>query len=204
MPRKISTAEPVDLKEACIQVARDFIAERGIENLSLREVARRIGVSHQAPYRHFPSRDHLLAEVLGRCCRGFAAYLDARERFDDPKADLQSMGRQYLSYAEQHPLEYRLMFNTPWPEAAEHPSVLRDAGHAFDLLMGVLRRIHGTQASKRALVELDALYIWSSMHGIVGIMQCQLTDRLELSPKVPEQAALHVMQMILRAMDGPR
>ena len=42
------------------------------------------------------------------------------------------------------------------------------------------------------------------MHGIVGIMQCKLTDRLELSPQVPEQAALHVMQMILKAMDGNR
>lgn len=204
MPRKTSTAEPLDLKEACIQVARDFIAERGIENLSLREVARRIGVSHQAPYRHYPSRDHLLAEVLRRCCQGFAAYLDARERFDDPQADLQSMGRQYLSYAVQHPLEYRLMFNTPWPEAAEHPSFLQDAGHAFELLLGVLRRIHGTQASKRKRIELDALYIWASMHGIVGIMQCQLTDRLELSPQVPEQAAQHVMEMILASLDSKR
>jgi AcrR family transcriptional regulator len=41
-----------------------IIGERGIEELSLREVARRLGVSHQAPYKHFPSRDHLLAEVV--------------------------------------------------------------------------------------------------------------------------------------------
>jgi AcrR family transcriptional regulator len=204
MPKKSKTAEPGDLKEACIQVARDFIAEHGIENLSLRDVARRLGVSHQAPYRHYPNRDHLLAEVLRRCFQGFAAHLDARDRFDDPKADLQSMGRQYLSYAAQHPLEYRLMFDTPWPQAAEHPSLLQDARHAFDLLLGVLRRIHGTEPAKQALIELDALYIWSSMHGIVGIMQCKLTDRLELSPQVPDQAALHVMQMILKAMDGPR
>jgi len=204
MPKKIDALEPVELKEACVQAAREFIAEHGIENLSLRDVARSLGVSHQAPYRHYPSRDHLLAEVLRRCFQGFAAHLDARDRFDDPKADLQSMGRRYLTYAAQHPLEYRLMFNIPWPQAAEHPSLLEDARHAFDLLLGVLRRIHGTHASKRALIELDALYIWSSMHGIVGIMQCKLTDRLELSAQVTDQAAQHVMQMILKAMGDER
>ena len=58
---------PLPLKEACLRAAREAIAEQGVEQLSLREVARRLGVSHQAPYRHFPSRDHLLAEVMRRC-----------------------------------------------------------------------------------------------------------------------------------------
>lgn len=202
MPKR--SEEPVELKEACVQAAREFIAGHGIENLSLREVARRLGVSHQAPYRHYPSRDHLLAEVLRRCFQGFAASLDARERCDDPVADLEAMGRQYLSYAAQHPLEYHLMFGTPWPQAAEHPSLLKDARHAFDLLRGVLRRMHGTHASKRTLIDLDALFIWSSMHGLTGIMQCQLTDQLELSPQVSDLAAQHVMLAISKVMRSPR
>ncbi len=52
-------AEPVPLKEACVQAAHAFIVEHGVEQLSMREVARRLGVSHQAPYKHYPSRDHL-------------------------------------------------------------------------------------------------------------------------------------------------
>ncbi len=56
--------KPADLKEACIQAAREVIAEQGVESLSMRDVSRKLGVSHQAPYRHFPSRDHLLAEIM--------------------------------------------------------------------------------------------------------------------------------------------
>lgn len=198
MPKKIE--EPVELKEACVQAAREVIAEHGVENLSLRDVARRLGVSHQAPYKHYPSRDHLLAEVVRRCFQGFAEHLDARERFEAPEADLESMGRQYLNYAARHPLEYRLMFGTPWPQAAEHPSLVKDARHAFDLLRGVLRRVHGDAPSKRVLIDLDALFIWSSMHGLAGIMQCNVTEQLGLSPQVSGQAAHHVMLMISAAM----
>jgi AcrR family transcriptional regulator len=111
MPRKkTETTPPLELRDACIVAAQEVIAERGIENLSLRDVARKLGVSHQAPYKHYPSRDHLLAEVMRRCFQRFAAHLDARQRFDDPAQDLESLGVQYLSYAQEHPLEYRLMF----------------------------------------------------------------------------------------------
>ena len=71
----ISKASDPGLKAACLKAAREAIAEHGLEQLSLREVARRLGVSHQAPYKHFPSRDHLLAEVIRQCFEDFAASL---------------------------------------------------------------------------------------------------------------------------------
>ncbi len=190
----------MELRDACIVAAREFIAEHGIENLSLRDVARQLGVSHQAPYKHYPSRDHLLAEVVRRCFEGFAAHLDAREHFDDPLRDLDSLGRQYMDYAQSHPLEYRLMFNTPWPAAAEHPGLLRDAVHAFDILRNVLKRLHGAQASKRERVELDALFIWSTIHGLVGVMSGNCIDKLELAPKVLDKAMAHVMDKMHHAL----
>ena len=69
-------AKAFDLKEACVQAAREVIAEQGVENLSMRDVARKLGISHQAPYRHFESRDHLLAEIMRRCFADFAHHLD--------------------------------------------------------------------------------------------------------------------------------
>jgi AcrR family transcriptional regulator len=197
MPKKISQpAKPIALKDACIIAAQEVIAERGVENLSLRDVARKLGVSHQAPYKHYPSRDHLLAEVMRRCFERFAAHLDAREHYDDPNADLESLGCQYLSYAESHPLEYRLMFSTAWPDAADHPALVRDSVHAFDILRQVMRRMHGGLAAKRDLADLDALYIWSSMHGAVGVMHGNCIAHLDLKAKVRSQAMAHVMEMV--------
>lgn len=195
MPRS-SPPEPdtsLPLRDACVAAAREVIAERGLEHLSLREVARKLGVSHQAPYRHYPSRDHLLAEVMRRCFEHFAAFLDARQRHDDPAQDLASLGVQYLAFARQHPLEYRLMFGTTWPEAALQPDLVRDATHAFDVLRGVLRRMHGDTAAARTQVDLDALYIWSTVHGLAGVLNGPCLDTLPVQPGVLQQAVAHVM-----------
>ena len=192
--KKIAAEPPLELRDACIVAAQEVIAERGIENLSLRDVARKLGVSHQAPYKHYPSRDHLLAEVMRRCFQRFAAHLDARPRFDDPEQDLESLGTQYLGYAHQHPLEYRLMFSTTWPASAAEFDLATDATHAFDVLRGVLRRMHGDSAAMREAVELDALYIWSTVHGLAGVMNGQCIDKLDLKASVLKQAVRHAME----------
>ncbi len=194
MPRPTPAATPaLALRDACIAAAQEVIAERGIENLSLREVARKLGVSHQAPYRHYPSRDHLLAEVMRRCFQRFAAHLDARQHVDDPAQDLESLGLQYLAYAHANPLEYRLMFSTTWPAAADALDLVADASHAFDVLRGVLRRVHGEAPNQRKAVELDALYIWSTMHGLAGVMSGQCIGQLGLQAGVLQQAVRHAM-----------
>ncbi|MEC5216736.1 AcrR family transcriptional regulator [Actimicrobium sp. GrIS 1.19] len=205
MPKKTkAVAVPMALRDACIVAAREVIAERGIENLSLRDVARKLKVSHQAPYRHYPSRDHLLAEVMRRCFNEFAEHLDARIHVDEPRDDLAGLGRQYLSFARERPLEYRLMFSTPWPQSAEHPALVRDAVHAFDILRQVLRRMHGASADQRELVELDALFIWSSMHGLAGVMNGNCIDKLDLGATVLATASAHMMDMVSAALAARR
>lgn len=196
------TDVPLDVREACVRAARDFIAEHGVERLSLRDISRRLGVSHQAPYKHYPSRDHLLAEVMRRCFRDFADRLDEREKHDDPREDLRSLGNRYLSYAASHPVEYRLMFGTPWPDPAEEVGLVRDAVHAFDVLRGVLRRLHGSHASAQTRVDLDAMYIWSNMHGLASILQSTVKDHLDLAPGVAARFEMHTMQMLSLALDS--
>ncbi len=200
MPR--TAKEPIELKEACVLAAHEVIAEHGIEALSLREVARKLGVSHQAPYRHYPTRDHLLAEVMRRCFQQFAAELDQRERSDDPEEDLRALGKAYLAFAASHPLEYRLMFNTSWPGKADHPALAQDAAHAFNILRGVLVRVHGGSRAKKTVVDLDAIFIWSTMHGLASIMQSNAMGHLDLSKVVHDKAVAHVMDMVGHAMRG--
>jgi AcrR family transcriptional regulator len=203
MSKKPSTsAAPLELREACVIAAQEVIAEKGVENLSLRDVARKLGVSHQAPYKHYPSRDHLLAEVMRRCFERFAAHLDARGHFDNPKEDLAALGRQYLSYARDHSLEYRLMFDTQWPESAEHPDLIRDAVHAYDILRKVLRRLHGDSAALTDRVDLDAIYIWSTVHGMAGVLNGNCIDKLNLKRAVLEQAIEHAITMVELGLAG--
>ena len=207
----VKTIHELDLKEACIQAAREVIAEQGVEGLSLRDVARKLGVSHQAPYRHYPSRDHLLAAIMQRCFEDFAAFLDQAAKAHASDA-LLGMGQAYMRYAALHPLEYRLMFGTPWPEPAAHPDLVRHAVHAFGLLRHQLHQhlqqgAGAVQTDAPALLaqaELQALFIWSALHGMASIQQANVMQHLVLSPGVPALAEAFLMGMMQTALThGP-
>ena len=184
-----------DLGEDCVREALAIIGEAGVEGLSLREVARRLGVSHQAPYKHYPSRDHLLAEVVRRAFTTFAEHLDARPRGGDPRDDLAEMGRAYLGYALAHPLQYRLMFGTPLPDPARHPEMMRSARHAFSLLRDGIARLDSEHAGRIAgeKADLDALFVWSTVHGLASLLQTRAMDTLGLPPDVLEAAKFHTL-----------
>jgi AcrR family transcriptional regulator len=195
------TINDLELKEACIQAAREVITERGVEGLSIRDVARRLNISHQAPYRHFPSRDHLLAEIMRRCFEDFANFLDqsAKAQSDD---ELRGMGEAYLTYAARMPLEYRLMFGTPWPEPAPHPELVKHAVHAFDVLRQNLLTKHGNKKEAKKQAELEAMFIWSTLHGLATIEHSNVMQYLVLSKGVQTQSKDFMMLMIQTALES--
>ena len=188
--------EALELKDACIEAAQAVIAEHGIEKLSLRDVARRLNVSHQAPYKHYPSRDHLLAEVIRRCFRRFTVALNSRNRSDDPIEDMRALGISYLSFALQNPLEYRLMFGTPWPQVQVSPELVIDCQHSFNVLREALTPLYAGTGAGADVIDADAMFFWSSMHGLATILQSQVMQHLDLKPDVIQHAAENVIQMI--------
>ena len=195
------TINDLELKEACIQAAREVIAEQGIEGLSMRDVARKLDISHQAPYRHFPSRDHLLAEIMRRCFEDFAEFLDLNANAHSEDA-LRGMGEAYMTYAAQKPLEYRLMFGTPWPEPAAHPELVKHAVHAFDVLRKNLLKKHGDKKNAKKQAELEALFIWSALHGLATIEQSNVMQHLVLSKGVQAHSKDFMMFMIQSALES--
>jgi AcrR family transcriptional regulator len=193
----------LDLKEACVEAAHQVISEQGLEQLSLREIARRLKVSHQAPYKHYPSRDHLLAEVIRRSFLRFAQHLDARPKQEIAHEDLSELGRAYLEFALRHPLEYRLMFGTPWPNVTEHPDLLSAARHSFRLLLEAIQRLRLGTAATAKDIELDALYVWTAMHGVASALNSDVLPKLELQAETLAQAVPHAMARVSAALGVP-
>jgi AcrR family transcriptional regulator len=98
----MSTYHHGDLRAALLATAGEMLEKQGLGSLSLREVARRAGVSHNAPYRHFPDRESLLVALAAE---GFEQFGDALER--RPRRE---MGEAYVEFALEHPQRFRLMF----------------------------------------------------------------------------------------------
>jgi len=106
-----------DLRRSLIDEAISLMQEVEINQLSLREISRRIGVSHNAPYRHFADKEELLTAVAEE---GFLLLRDTLEAkihkgsdnhlSDNPLKELQDIGVAYIQFALEHPSQYRLMF----------------------------------------------------------------------------------------------
>lgn len=205
-PMNAKTKRHTDLREACLREALAIIESKGVEELSLREVARRLGVSHQAPYKHFPSRDHILAEIVARAFATFAERMDARPAKADPGEDLLAMSRIYLDFAKAHPLQYRLMFSTPLPDTQDHPQMMANARHAFALLSGALQRLaeKPEDLPPDAEVLLDSLFIWSALHGLAGISGGNALKELRFPPEVAAKASDHLLKRIALALGKTR
>ncbi len=195
-------AAPRDLREECLREALAIIEDSGVESLSLREVARRLGGSHQAPYKHFASRDHILAEIVGRAFVAFAAFLDARPQTGVPVQDMGAMGRAYLGYATDHPLSYRLMFGGMLPDPSKHPEMMERARHAFSLLQTDIQRVHA--AAGRSVtaeqVNQDALFVWATLHGLATILDGATIHTLGLSKRSLNAAPAQTLERIGQAL----
>jgi len=211
------------LREACLREAAAIVDAEGVEALSLREVSRRLGVSHQAPYKHFRSRDHILAAIVERVFASFARHLEDRPRHDDPFADLGALGRAYLAYARDHPDAFRLMFATPLPDPSAHPEMMAEARRAFALLHDAVRSVADSSARADgqsvadpepggtggaeggdAVGALDALFVWATVHGLASLMQSRAFDTLGLDPATIAAAPEATLARIGAALSTPR
>lgn len=200
-PRGDAPPRGADLAEACVREALAVIERSGVEALSLREVARRLGVSHQAPYRHFPSRDHLLAEIVRRSFQQLTDRLEARPPADDPHTDLTGLGRAYLEHAGRHPLAYRLMFGTPLPPAADHPAMASAARRAFDVVRCAVAALHAGDDDRQ--VDVEALVVWGKVHGLASLPRVPAITMLTLAPEAVEAATDPHSGPVARELGAP-
>ena len=152
-----------DLRASLLEAAVEVLGERGVAGLSLRECARRVGVSHAAPYRHFGNKDALLVAIAGQ---GFAWLAEAgRKAMDgrsDPQERLDAYGVAYVRFAMEHPQHHRLMFASELDASAASAEDLVASEDAFELLRATAAELVGKQED----ATLAAFAFWSLVHGL--------------------------------------
>jgi AcrR family transcriptional regulator len=138
----VSTARErvrAELTAEITQAARRQLAEVGAAALSLRAVARELGMASSALYRYFPSRDDLLTRLI---IDGYDALGDTAEKADDPAAPPQqrwlAICRAVRAWAQQHPHEYALLYGSPVPGYQAPPDTVPAASRVGVLLGRIL------------------------------------------------------------------
>ena len=185
-----------NLRQQLIICAYDWISANGVESISLRKIAAIAHVSQTAPYRHFDSKEHLLAEVATMGFDNFSSAMSNNKTTDDPAEDLMRCGVTYIEFGLKNEHIIDLMFNYPIKKT-DFPNLLAAADKAFGMLLQRLQYLHqGNEDS----VRLNSISMHAYVHGLLTIMQ--MNQRIESSATSDFYAASSALQDNLEKMLG--
>lgn len=179
-----------DLRRALIDTALAMVTEEGAWNFTLREVARRAGVSHAAPYNHFDDKSALLAEVAALGFEALRQTLEAAARGQrSARQAFAGIAAAYVRFGVEHPAHYRLMFGAELADKARHPTLQAAGDAAFAVLTSVLERGQASGQVRRGPARDQALAAWSLVHGLTTLMIDQRVSFLGVSTGEAERHA---------------
>jgi AcrR family transcriptional regulator len=154
-----------DLAPALRRAAREILESEGLEALSLRSVARRAGVSHAAPYRHFASREALLADLA------VAGFTELKEEIAKAASvpgavpdRIARVGAAYARFAARQSNLLRLMFSSEFPNRAQIPALV----DATDQVAREIAQVVGD--------DVVGLAVWASVHGLAMLAIDNMID----------------------------
>ena len=161
----VKTYHHGDLRNTLRDAARTILEEDGLAALSLRAVARRAGVSHAAPYRHFPNHEALLVELVTEgfveLRQGIAAAVAGPAQETDR---ITAIGAAYMRFVARRPAVARLMFGTQIPNRDDFPELAT----AVDSI--------GQEISAALINPALGVAVWAAVHGLAMLALENLVD----------------------------
>jgi AcrR family transcriptional regulator len=179
-----------DLRRALIETALAMVTEEGNWNFTLREVARRAGVSHAAPYNHFADKSALLAEVAALGFQALRRELEeAARRPRSSRQALIGIAVAYVRFGVEHPAHYRLMFGPEIAEKERYPVLQQASDATFTALTTALERGQAEGEVRLGSVRDQALAAWALVHGLTTLLIDQRLSSLGVSTNEAERQA---------------
>lgn len=170
----LSDAVIAAFRDRLVDLALRRFAEQGHEAVTLRGLARELGVSHAMMYRYVADKDDLIVAVRVHSALRFCAYQEARlGGLDDPREAIREGARSYVDFAASEPHAFRVMFDLNQPHLVAYPALAQAHRRAFRILEKVVRR-----AIDAGVIAGDAKTVtrqlWSAIHGVATL---QLTGQ---------------------------
>jgi AcrR family transcriptional regulator len=185
--RRVGVHYQGDLRQEMTDAAVAALAEVGADHVSLRDVARRAGVSHGAPAHHFDDKAGMLTAVA---LQGFQLFLDhlraTIDGTDSPLEALDASGRAYLGFSDLHPGHFDIMFR-PQLINTDAPDYKIAANKAFALLSDLVAACQRQGWQTDADTTTLTVSTWALFHGL-ALLRCQGTLADHLPDTAPEAA----------------
>ena len=190
-----------DLPAALLAAVQDAVAEVGVSGVSLRDVARRAGVSHGAPAHHFGTKAGLLTEFATAGYELLAESIITAIGAASPaslRAELAAMGRGYVKFAITHPAHFEVMFRLDALEPANAEfTAASDA--AYGLLLATIERCRAAGLLQGRSPELVAVSAWSVVHGLSALwISGRLAERI--TEQDPDRLAMAVTELFVASV----
>lgn len=191
-----------DLRTALIEAALEIIDEMGPQGLTIRKVAQRAGVSHAAPYRHFPDKDDLILAVVER---GFELLDEEMQRArkaagDDPISQFAASGEAYLDFAMDYPAYYRVMFSGDMLASKGNEALRHTSASSFVRMIDDLKMAQEIGLVREGDPTLQAISIVSTVHGFVSLANDKRLDHLYGEQYTPKQVRDFVITAIFEGL----
>ncbi len=169
-----------DLRSALLECARRIIHEEGIAKVSLREVARRLGVSHGAPAHHFKSKASLVTALAVQGYERLAETVIAELASSgtaDPRRQLETIGRGYVRFAVENPDHFGMMFRREHLDEKD-VELMRASETCYGLLVRTVHACKKAGLLGRRSPESVAVAAWALVHGLAALwIDGRLEDR---------------------------
>ena len=189
-----------DLRNALVSEGLKLLEQEGHSDFTLRDLARRVGVSAAALYAHFADKSALLAAIATAGFARLSAAIEAATRNDsDLTAQFLHMGSAYVRFGTDNPALYKLMFASEELPAkrGQYPELQAAAESAFGLLTDMLGRMQRRGLLRAGDPEADARTVWAHVHGLASLI---ITGRIECAgdpaPTPAEIVKLSLMTLL--------
>lgn len=162
------------LKEAIIKEAISLIRTKGFDGFSLRDISKRIQVSHSAPYRHFKTKQELLAAIATEGFKDLAKQLDdaISSNPEDMQKLIMSSCLIYYRFAQRRPNQYQLMFGNIIYKPEDFPELIQESQKAFGVFQFLFQKfLNERKIKKNTNPTYLAFYSWSLVHGMISLMK---------------------------------
>jgi len=188
-----------DLQKKIATAVQELYLEKGIEGVSMRKVAERVGVSAPALYRYYKNKSELLNEIVVEGLKILEDYLRPALEADTPYERLQQMIDNYLNFALEQPRYFDFAFTVPTRNIDRFPEEI--AKNQWDVFRVAVEQIDACM--DQGIFQRDdpmatAITVWAEVHGLVTLY------RMERFDQNPEQFMVTYRRSVSRLLNGLR